>query len=212
MPERLRVYIIGVGGQGTLTAARLLGEAALRQGLEAVVSEVHGMAQRGGIVETAVLLGGYRGPVLGRGGAEVVLAFEPLEALRAVLALGKASERTWVLTNTRPIRPITVSLKLGEYPDLERAFAVVERRVARLIRLDATALAEAAGSPLALNMVMLGALAATELLPFPAEGLEEVIRAFAPGWAEVNLRAFQLGREAVEKALAQAQAGLPQSE
>jgi indolepyruvate ferredoxin oxidoreductase beta subunit len=203
MPERLRIYIIGVGGQGTLTVARLLGETALRRGLEAVVSEVHGMAQRGGIVETAVLLGGYKGPVLGRGGAEVILAFEPLEALRAVLAFGKASPRSWVLTNTHPIRPITVSLKLGEYPDLERALAEVEGRVARLIKLDATALAEEAGSPLSLNMVMLGALAATELLPFPGEALKEGIKAFAPGWAAVNLRAFQLGREAVARALAE---------
>ncbi|MGQ9477049.1 MAG: indolepyruvate oxidoreductase subunit beta [Candidatus Bipolaricaulia bacterium] len=201
MPERLRIYIIGVGGQGTLTAARLLGEAALRRGLEAVVSEVHGMAQRGGIVETGVLLGGYKGPVIGRGEADLVLAFEPLEALRAVLALGKASKEGLVLTNTHPIRPITVSLKLGEYPDLERAFAEVERRVARLIKLEATALAKEAGSALALNMVMLGALAATELLPFPPIELEEGIKGFSPRWAEVNLRAFRLGLEAVAQAL-----------
>jgi indolepyruvate ferredoxin oxidoreductase beta subunit len=190
----LRIYIVGVGGQGTLTAAWLLGETALRVGLEAVVSEVHGMAQRGGVVETSVLLGGYRGPIIGAGAADIILAFEPLEALRA---LRKASRDTWILTNTHPIRPITVALKLGEYPDLERTFAEVEGRVAHLVKLDATALAKEAGSTVATNMVMLGALVATGLLPFPPERLEEAIGEFAPRFAEVNLRAFHLGWETV---------------
>ena len=205
MADRLRIFIIGVGGQGSLTAARPLGETALCHGLEAVVGEIHGMAQRGGIVETTVLLGGYKGPIIGRGGADVVLAFEPLEALRAILALGKASRKSWVITNTHPIRPITVSLKLGEYPDLERALAAVEERVARLVKLDALALAEEAGSPLSLNMVMLGALAETGLLPFPVEGLEEAIAGFSAEIAEVNLRAFRLGREALTRALMMAE-------
>lgn len=201
MPERLKLYLIGVGGQGSLTAARLLGETALRQGLEAVVSEVHGMAQRGGVVETAVLLGGHRSPIIGRGGADLLLAFEPLEALRALGPLQKVSPKSWVITNTHPIRPITVSLRLGEYPDLEEAFAAIEGRVRHLLKLDAAALAKEAGSPLALNMVMLGALAGTELLPFPARALERSIGEFAPRWAEVNLRAFELGREAIRRAL-----------
>jgi indolepyruvate ferredoxin oxidoreductase beta subunit len=197
LPERLKVYTIGVGGQGSLTAARLLGETALHQGIEAVVSEVHGMAQRGGVVETAVLLGGYRSPLIGHGAADVILAFEPLEALRALRVFRKASPKSWIITNTHPIRPITVSLRLGKYPELEGAFAEIEARVAHFLKLDATALAKEAGSPLALNMVMLGALTATELLPFPIEALEQSIREFAPGWAAVNLRAFELGREAV---------------
>jgi indolepyruvate ferredoxin oxidoreductase beta subunit len=202
LPERLKVYLIGVGGQGSLTAARLLGEAALRSGVEALVSEVHGMAQRGGIVETAVLLGGYRSPILGRGAADLLLAFEPLEALRALGPLKKVSPKGWVITNTHPIRPITVSLRLGRYPDLERAFAEVKGHVKQFLKLDATALAQEAGSPLALNMVMLGALSATELLPFPVAALEERIEAFAPRFAEVNLRAWRIGREAIARALA----------
>ena len=157
------------------------------------------MAQRGGVVETAVLLGGTRGPIIGSGGADVILAFEPLEALRA---LRKASRDTWILTNTHPVKPITVALKLGEYPDLEEAFAEVEGRVAHLIRLDATALAKRAGSQIATNMVMLGALAATGLLPFPEGALKEVISEFAPRLAGINLKAFQLGREGAAEVLA----------
>lgn len=195
--RKLKVHIVGVGGQGTLTAAWLLGASALRAGLEAVVSEVHGMAQRGGVVETSVLLGGYRGPIIGRGAADVLLAFEPLEALRA---LDKASRRSWLIVNTHPIRPITVALKLGEYPDLDRAFAELEPQLARLIRLNATELARQAGSPLATNMAMLGALAATGLLPFPAEELERGIAEFSPKLAEVNLRAYKLGQAALRGA------------
>lgn len=202
MPERLKIYLIGVGGQGSLTAAKLLGETALRSGVEAVVSEVHGMAQRGGVVETAVLLGGPRSPIIGRGGADVLLAFEPLEALRAIHPFQKVSPRSWVITNTHPIRPITVSLRLGVYPDLEAAFTAITGRVGHFLKLDAAALAQEAGSPLALNMVMLGALAGIELLPFPAGALEERIKEFAPRWAGVNLRAFALGREAIARAIA----------
>jgi indolepyruvate ferredoxin oxidoreductase beta subunit len=196
--EGLKIYLVGVGGQGTLTAARLLGETALRWGTPAVVSEVHGMAQRGGVVETSLLLGGFSGPIIGRGGADVILAFEPLEALRA---LHKASPQTWIITNTRPIKPITVALKLGEYPDLKSAFASVEDQVARLLKLDGTGLAQEAGSTIALNMVMLGALAAIGRLSFPAAELEGSIREFAPRFAPVNLKAYHLGQEAATKAL-----------
>ncbi len=202
--EKLKIYIVGVGGQGTLTAAKLLGETALEAGLPAVVSEVHGMAQRGGVVETSVLLGGYRGPIIGKGGADVILAFEPLEALRA---LPKASSETWLIVNTYRIKPITVALKLGEYPDLEEALAVAEAKVAQLLRLNATELAKQAGAALATNMVMLGALAATGLLPFPSEVLLTKIIEFAPRLREVNEKAYLLGYEEVERLRREARVG-----
>jgi len=199
--NRLKIYLVGVGGQGTLTAAWLLGSTALSSGIEAVVSEVHGMAQRGGVVETSVLLGGFSGPIIGAGAADVLLAFEPLEALRA---LPKASPDSWIITNTHQIKPITVALRLGEYPDIEGSLAELEGRVAHLIRLEATALAKEAGSLIATNMVMLGALAATGLLPFPPEALEEAIEGFHPRLAAVNLKAYRLGREAAASGLAKA--------
>lgn len=201
MRNRLKIYLVGVGGQGTLTAAWLLGSTALSSGIEAVVSEVHGMAQRGGVVETSVLLGGFSGPIIGVGAADVLLAFEPLEALRA---LPKASPDSWIITNTHQIKPITVALRLGEYPDIEGSLAELEGRVAHLIRLEATALAKEAGSLIATNMVMLGALAATGLLPFPPEALEEAIEGFHPRLAAVNLKAYRLGREAAASGLAKA--------
>ena len=194
---RLKIFITGVGGQGSLTASRLLAEAALRAGQNVVVSEVHGMAQRGGVVETAVLIGSVHSPTIGDHQAHVILGFEPVETLRA---MGKASRETLVITNTRSIVPISVSLGQSRYPEVEEILAKIEGFVGneRLIALDATGLAKEAGSAIATNMVMVGALAATGRLPFPADVLKESISELAPKYAEVNLKAFELGYNAVQ--------------
>jgi len=102
-----RVVFVGVGGQGNLLASRLLGEAALSEGIPAVVSEIHGMAQRGGIVESAVLLGNVSSPIVSDGEADVLVGFEPVETLRA---LKKCNQETLVITNTHPLPPFTVSV------------------------------------------------------------------------------------------------------
>jgi len=186
-----RIYLCGVGGQGSVTASRLLGEAAMAAGLPVTVSEVHGMSQRGGIVESSVLIGGARSPLIGRGDADVVLAFEPLEALRA---LAYCSARTVVIVNRRPIVPFTVSLGQGVYPDVEKMLGEIGAAVGRLIALDATDLAAQAGSPNAVNAVLLGALARSGALPLA----EEVVRAAvvdkaSPKFRATNARAFALG-------------------
>ena len=84
MSKRIRIYMTGVGGQGTLTATTLLARVAVEQGVEVVAGEIHGMAQRGGVVESTVLLGGWKSPKLGFGEADIVLGFEPLETLRGL--------------------------------------------------------------------------------------------------------------------------------
>lgn len=196
MEGKLRIFIAGVGGQGSLTASRLLGEAALQAGQNVVVSEVHGMAQRGGVVETAVLIGDVHSPIIGDHEADVILGFEPVETLRA---MNRASRNTLVITNTRPIVPITVSLGQSQYPQVEEILAQIEGFVGdgKLIALDATGLAKEAGSAIATNMVMTGALAATGELPFPADVLKERISKLAPKFAQANLRAFAVGHDAV---------------
>lgn len=192
MEGKLKIFITGVGGQGSLTASRLLGEAALQAGENVVVSEVHGMAQRGGVVETAVCIGNLRSPIIGEGEAHVILGFEPLETLRA---MNKASQHTLVITNTRPIIPITVSLKQSQYPEVKEVLAKIEGFLGdgRLIALDAVELAKEAGSVIATNMVLLGALAATDILPFPTESLKQMIEELAPRYTQLNLKAFELG-------------------
>ncbi len=193
--KALRIFIVGVGGQGTITASRVLGEAALKTEVNAQVGEVHGLAQRGGSVETSVTLGEIKSPLIGDGEADLILSLEPLEALRA---LKKASPETLVLTNTKPIIPITVTLGKSSYPHLDDIFEQIETYARKLITLDASALAKKAGSQIATNIVMLGGLTAAAALPFSADTLKEAISEIAPRYSQVNLKAFDLGFKGVK--------------
>lgn len=190
-----RVVFIGVGGQGNLLASRLLGEAALSAGVPAVVSEIHGMAQRGGIVESAVLLGDVSSPIVSNGEADVLVGFEPVESLRA---LAKCSRNTVIITNTRPLPPFTVSIGQGTYPPVERILELIRVKVGRVIALDGNALAIEAGNSLSLNMVMLGALIGSGTVPVSAEEMKKVISASTrKAFSESNLKAFDLGMKSV---------------
>jgi indolepyruvate ferredoxin oxidoreductase beta subunit len=190
---RLRIYLTGVGGQGTLLASRLLGEAALAAGYEPLVSETHGMAQRGGIVVSTVVLGDLKSPIISPGEADVLLGFEALEAFRA---LDRCHVGTLVITNTGVIPPYTVAIGKAQYPAVDRLVALMGEAVASVLAFDAGALAREAGSPLAVNMVLLGALAATDYLPFSQELLLEMIQSRTnPKFLDANLAAFQGGAE-----------------
>ena len=194
--ETRRLVFIGVGGQGNLLASRLLGEAALAMGIPVVVSEIHGMAQRGGIVESAVLLGEVTSPIVSNGEADVLVSFEPLETLRA---LGKCRRGTVVITNTRPLPPFTVSVGQGVYPPVEEITELIEAEIDRVIAFDATAKAEEAGNPLSLNMVMLGALIGSGTTAVDAESMKKTIAGSTKkAFLESNLEAFRLGMASVQ--------------
>ena len=189
--ETKRVVFVGVGGQGNLLASRLLGEASLSVGIPAVVSEIHGMAQRGGIVESAVLMGNVSSPIVSNGEADVLIGFEPVETLRI---LGKCNKETIVITNTQPLPPFTVSVGQGTYPPLDEIMGLIRAKAKQVIALDGDALAAEAGNPLSLNMVMLGALIGSETIPISAEAMKETISAFTKkAFLESNLKAFDLG-------------------
>ena len=189
--ETRRVVFVGVGGQGNLLASRLLGEASLSVGIPAVVSEIHGMAQRGGIVESAVLMGNVSSPIVSNGEADVLIGFEPVETLRI---LGKCNKETIVITNTHPLPPFTVSVGQGTYPPLDEIMGLIRAKAKQVIALDGDALAAEAGNPLSLNMVMLGALIGSETIPISAEAMKETISAFTKkAFLESNLKAFDLG-------------------
>jgi Pyruvate/2-oxoacid:ferredoxin oxidoreductase gamma subunit len=113
--EKARCIFVGVGGQGNLLASNLLGLSALSLGIPVVVSEIHGMAQRGGVVESAVLLGGISSPIVSDGEADVLVSFEPLETMRI---LNKCNKETVVITNSQPLFPFTVSTGKGGPCDL----------------------------------------------------------------------------------------------
>ncbi|MEJ5330651.1 MAG: indolepyruvate oxidoreductase subunit beta [Desulfobaccales bacterium] len=191
---RMRIFMTGVGGQGTLLASRVLGEAALAAGFTPLLSETHGMAQRGGVVTSTVILGDLKSPIISPGEADIVLAFEALEALRA---LEFCHAHTLMLANTAVIPPYPVAVGQVSYPPVGDMLAVVAGQVGGLLAFDASALARQAGSPLAVNMVLLGALAATDTLPVSAEDLKQVIRDKTnPRFVDANLTAFDLGAAA----------------
>jgi indolepyruvate ferredoxin oxidoreductase beta subunit len=195
--ENLRIFLTGVGGQGTLLASRLLGEAALAAGFNPMVSETHGMAQRGGIVVSTVILGDLQSPLISPGEADIVLGFEALETFRA---LDRCQARTLVIANAATLVPYPVAIGQAQYPPVEEMFQRLAAQVGALLAFDAGALARQAGSPLAVNMVLLGALAATAYLPLAAEDLLAVIRTRTKEkFLASNLQAFELGAAAARE-------------
>lgn len=194
--NRVNIEIVGVGGQGILLSSQVIGNAALEKGIDVFMSEVHGMAQRGGVVVTTVKLGDkVYSPLIGEGDADVILGFEPIEAYRA---LNKASKDTWIVTNTSPIVPFTVSVGKEEYPDLNELFASLEKASDKMVKIDAEKLAKEAGAAITQNIVMLGALTATQVIPLTKEEMIESIRKNVPEkFIEVNIKAFNNGYEKV---------------
>ncbi len=194
--KTLRIVFVGVGGQGNLLASNLLGQAAVEVGVPAVVSEIHGMAQRGGVVESAVILGGPKSPIVSQGEADVLVAFEPAEALRL---LDKARTDSLVILSTRPLPPFTVATGQAAYPDPDEGIKYLKSKVAKVVSFDGQALAEQAKNPLSLNMVMLGSLFAAADMPVPVEKMKDVIRAKTKAkFADANIAAFDLGYEAAK--------------
>ncbi len=190
----MRLIIVAVGGQGNLLASKVLGEAALMADIPVHMSEIHGMAQRGGVVESALVFGDAQSTIISDGEADVLVGFEPSETLRA---LNKCSARTTVITNMAPLPPFTVAIGKGIYPDMGNIRALIEAKTRRLIAFDAAEQARAAGNIMSLNIVLLGALCRTELLPLKADTVREAIRTRTKqAFVEANLKAFDLGFQA----------------
>jgi len=197
MSERWRILITGVGGQGVLSAGRWLGEAAEAHGFSMAVSELHGMSQRGGSVQSEVAIGGMRSPEIADGMADVLIALEPMEAARA---LPKVSSRTVAFVNTRPLLPSSLQNTGRPYPPLSSLLEPIAKNVGSLATADATSLAEQAGSPRSLNVVMLGMLAGSGFLSLPSDGiLAAIVTDALPAFARINRNAFRLGTDAVNK-------------
>lgn len=191
MTQRLRIYLTGVGGQGTLTATTLLSRAVMDQGIEVVSGEIHGMAQRGGVVESTLLLGGWQSPAICHGEADVILGFEPLETLRALPYLAKGGA---VFSSTEFVPPPGVNMGrecLPEFSTIETAVCGV---ASRCWFLPLQSLGREAGAVQSGNTAMLGALAASGLIPLSPEGLRQAVRKYLPPKVvDVNLRALDLG-------------------
>ncbi len=186
-----RLVVVAVGGQGNLLASSVLCEAALISEIPVQMCGIHGMAQRGGVVESSIVFGGAKSPVISEGDADVLVSFEPAEALRA---LNRCNPKSVVITNLAPLPPNTVAIGKGVYPDIEKIKELISEKTARLIPVDAVALAIKAGNILSVNMVMLGALIQTAVLPLSIQSVKDAIsKKLKKEFLEVNLKAFDLG-------------------
>lgn len=194
----IRIILVAVGGQGNLLASSVLGEAALLSDIPIRMSEIHGMAQRGGVVESAMVFGDAKSSVISDGEADVLVGFEPSETLRA---LKKCNKKTVVITNLAPLPPFTVAIGKGVYPDLNELQNLIRAETAGLVAIDAVQLAREAGNELSVNMVLLGALIQTGKLPIQAEMVKEVIRSKTKqAFVDSNIKAFDLGFSAAQTA------------
>jgi indolepyruvate ferredoxin oxidoreductase beta subunit len=186
-----RLIIVAVGGQGNLLVSRIIGEASLLSNVPVRMSEIHGMAQRGGVVESSIVFGDAKSTIISDGEADVLVGFEPLESLRA---LNKCNAGTIVITNLSPLSPFTATTGGSTYPDLDVLQALIRGKAAKLIALNATALAKEAGNILSVNMVLLGSLVQTGSLPLSAESVKKAIQTRTrKSFLESNLTAFDLG-------------------
>ncbi len=196
--ETKRLVMVAVGGQGNLLASSVLGEAARLAGVPMRMSEIHGMAQRGGVVESALIFGHAHSTIIADGDADVLMGFEPAETLRA---LAKCNRHSVAITNLAPLMPFTVNIGQGVYPDLKNLQDLIRSKTARLIAFNATALAREAGNVLSVNMVLLGALTQTAVLPLSVENVKAAMqRKTKPAFLEDNLKAFDLGFAAAQNA------------
>jgi indolepyruvate ferredoxin oxidoreductase beta subunit len=196
--ETKRLVIVAVGGQGNLLASSVLGEAALLSGIPLHMSEIHGMAQRGGVVESSLVFGDARSTIISNGEADILVGFEPSETLRA---LGKCNAGSVVITNLAPLMPFTVNIGQGVYPDLKQLQELIRNKTSRLVAFNAASLAKEAGNPLSVNMVLLGALIQTGVLPLSVEQVKEAMKTKTKkAFLDSNLKAFDLGYAAAESA------------
>lgn len=187
------IILSGVGGQGILSIATVIGKAALDEGLHIKQAEVHGMSQRGGDVQSNLRISSRRidSDLIPRGAADIIISLEPMEALRYLPWL---SEKGWVITNTAPF------VNIPNYPEEEALHRQIDA-LPNVVAIDVDAIAKAAASPRAANIALLGA--AAPFLGLTPEKLEQGIRdIFArkgDAVVEMNLAAFRAGYEYAQK-------------
>lgn len=188
MSDTTSIVIVGVGGQGTLLASRVLATAAIKAGCDVKVTEVHGMAQRGGSVVTQVRFGArVYSPLIPQGEADMVLAFELLEGLRWMPFLKKEGK---MIVNLLRLNPLPVLIKAAQYPEDAEKF--ISETIKDAVFVNANEIATQLGEPRAANMVLLGTLAA--FLDLPAAAWQQALAEnFSPARLQVNQDAFAAG-------------------
>jgi indolepyruvate ferredoxin oxidoreductase beta subunit len=191
--RQTNIILTGVGGQGIVKAGQLIGRAVASTGANVVMSEIHGMSQRGGIVGVDLRIGNVYGPIIPDGAADLLIGFEAVETLRA---LGRVGKNTTILMSTEKIAPVSVNLGDSIYPDTDSIATTLREKGARLYKIDAPRLAGEAGNVKSTNVVLVGAAYSAGFIPVPISALKEALRSVFPerSWAS-NLRSLELGIE-----------------
>ena len=182
------IYICGVGGQGIIKTSTIIGEAVMNEGYNVVMSEIHGMSQRGGSVSTELKIGDYNSSIIPEHGADMLLSFEPIETVRG---LDKVNDDTKIVFNTHPIVPASSD---KPYPGVGNITDVLKENFKHVLPIDGTKLAMDAGNVLALNMVLLGAVTADDKFPLSKESVIAAMKNnLKPKFHELNLKAIESG-------------------
>ncbi len=192
--NKFDILLAGVGGQGTVLASKLLARCAIARGEKAHTAETIGMAQRGGCVTSHVRIGDAFSPLIPRGRADAVIAFEPAEAVRALPYLKMGGT---VIVNIAPVKPVTDTLSASGY-EADQMIDFLKKIPARVVFVDGEAIARACGSPKVVNMALLGAAAQANAIGTTGAEIESAASALAPRFREANLKAIRLGAQAAQ--------------
>ncbi|NWF56246.1 MAG: indolepyruvate oxidoreductase subunit beta [Syntrophaceae bacterium] len=196
--DPLNLIIAGVGGQGNVMASQLIGRALVRESYYVTIGDTYGASQRGGAVMSHLRISqeSQFSPLIPEGQADLIVALEPVEALRVIAQYGNPS--TSAVINSRPIYPTAVTVGDAQYPSLERIKEAIRELARKSWFVDATDIALSLGAPIYTNIIMVGAVAGTGLLPLARKTYEEIIHESFPGaHLGVNLMAFGRGMELV---------------
>ncbi|WP_409200713.1 indolepyruvate oxidoreductase subunit beta [Methanobrevibacter sp. DSM 116169] len=195
MSEGYNIYICGVGGQGIIKTSVIIGEAAMNEGLDVTMSEIHGMSQREGSVSTELRIGDFKSSIIPRNAADALLSFEPIETIRGI---DKANKNTKIVFNTFPIHPSSINSSNMNYPEVDEIISYLKEDFNYVFPIDGNELAIKAGNILSVNMVLLGAIVADDKFPLSKETIIESMKNnLNPKFHELNLKAIEYGFNAV---------------
>jgi indolepyruvate ferredoxin oxidoreductase beta subunit len=191
------ILVVGVGGQGVLKLAQLICEVAIIENKNAVMSEIHGMAQRGGSVFSEVRIGDVLSPIFEDGEGDLIISIEPSEVLRYI---HKAKKNSLIVINDDMIVPFTVSLGISKYPQRELIYDELKRLTENLFIINGTKILNEKGMPFSLNTFMLGVFSYINPLNFKLESFYKILEnEFKDKFFEMNKISFEIGREEIKK-------------
>jgi len=183
------IYICGVGGQGIIKTSTIIGEAVMNEGYNVVMSEIHGMSQRGGSVSTELKIGDFKSSILENHTADMILGFEPSEVIRG---LHKANKDTYLVFNTTPVVPAQLASSKQSYPNVDSMINALKQNFNNVHPVDGNNYAKEAGSILSLNMALLGSAVAVKSFPISKDLVIDAMKNnLKEKYHKMNIKAFE---------------------